>query len=78
MEDRISAAAGIPQSLNSSDTALGTVWAAEEVRADKCVENAKDIGELIGTPFVVRDMVQIIDALGEDGMLRYWGECVEL
>lgn len=30
-------------------------------------------GELIGTAFVARDMVEIIDALGEDGLLRYWG-----
>lgn len=27
----------------------------------------------MGTAFVVRDMMRIVDALGEDGMLRYWG-----
>lgn len=26
------------------------------------------------TAFTARDMLQIVDALGEDGLLRYWGE----
>lgn len=31
-------------------------------------------GELIGTAFTARDMMRVLDALGEDGLLRYWGE----
>lgn len=27
----------------------------------------------MGTAFVARDMMQIVDALKEDGLLRYWG-----
>jgi hypothetical protein len=38
-------------------------------------EQAKEVGELIGTGFTARDMMQIVDALDEDGMLRFWGEC---
>ncbi|KAI8713932.1 hypothetical protein NCS52_01239300 [Fusarium sp. LHS14.1] len=30
-------------------------------------------GQFLGTSFIARDMMQIVDALDEDGMLRYWG-----
>jgi pimeloyl-ACP methyl ester carboxylesterase len=36
-------------------------------------EGNAEIGRFLGTPFVVRDMVRIIDALEEDGLLRFWG-----
>ncbi|ERF70267.1 hypothetical protein EPUS_09105 [Endocarpon pusillum Z07020] len=62
-----------PLSSLSSDTAVGTAWAYKRTLAETCYENRKDIGDLIGTAFVARDMMQIVDALGEDGMLRYWG-----
>ncbi|KAK4209378.1 TAP-like protein-domain-containing protein [Rhypophila decipiens] len=41
----------------------------------ECAENNRNssIGEYVGTTFVARDMIQIVDALGEDGLLRYWG-----
>jgi hypothetical protein len=39
-----------------------------------CLNNTQEIGSLLGTAFVVRDMVRIIDALGEDGLLRYYGK----
>ncbi len=41
--------------------------------AEACYSTMNATGELIGTAFVARDMVEIIDALGEDGLLRYWG-----
>lgn len=41
--------------------------------AETCFQNARDVGELIGTGYVARDMMQIVDALGEDGLLCYWG-----
>ncbi|KAL8672746.1 MAG: hypothetical protein Q9168_002800 [Polycauliona sp. 1 TL-2023] len=59
--------------LNSSDTAIGQTWAAKTVFAETCHQKAKEVGELIGTGYVARDMMQIVDALGEDGLLRYWG-----
>ena len=59
--------------LNASDTAVGASWAARKTLANSCYKNAKDVGELIGTGYVARDMMQIVDALNEDGLLRFWG-----
>ncbi|KPI43443.1 Tripeptidyl aminopeptidase [Cyphellophora attinorum] len=33
----------------------------------------EQLGELIGTAFVARDVNAIAEALGEDGLIRYWG-----
>ena len=63
----------IPQVLTGSNTDVGTVWAGKEILADLCSETMAEYGELIGTAFVARDLMQIVDALDEDGMLRYWG-----
>ena len=62
--------------MTASDTGLGTVWAGKEILAELCYKSARGVGELIGTAFVARDMMRIVDALGEDGLLRYWGESV--
>lgn len=35
-------------------------------------------GEFVGTAFVARDFMAVVDALGEDGLLRYWGESLVL
>ncbi|KAL9003299.1 MAG: hypothetical protein Q9188_003819 [Gyalolechia gomerana] len=59
--------------LNASDTTVGDIWAAAQALGESCYENARDVGELIGTGFVARDIMQIVDALDEDGLLRYWG-----
>lgn len=50
------------------------MWAVKQTLAENCYNNAREVGELIGTAFVARDMMQIVDALKEDGLLRYWGE----
>lgn len=42
--------------------------------ADRCYRTQGRNGELIGTAFVVRDMMQIVDALGGNKMLNYWGK----
>ncbi len=62
---------------NSSNVALGQDFAASEIQALQCLNATEDIGGLMGTAFVARDMAQIVDALGEDGLLRYWGEPTE-
>ncbi|CAO1597589.1 hypothetical protein XANCAGTX0491_001396 [Xanthoria calcicola] len=62
-----------PVCLNSSDTAVGATRAVRAVLAKSCEENAKDTAKLIGTGYVARDMMQIVDALGENGLLNYWG-----
>ncbi|KAH0422352.1 nedd8-like protein [Colletotrichum camelliae] len=58
---------------NSSDVTPGRLWASTKLLVDKCYEKNKEIGGVYGTAFVARDMMQIVDALGEDGLLRYWG-----
>lgn len=59
---------------NASNTATGALWAYRKVQADACAEKGKDIGELIGTSFTARDMMKIVDALDEGGMLNYYGK----
>lgn len=60
---------------NSSDTSLGRLWVAGELTATTCAtyEPSKNVGELIGTAFTARDMMRIVDATNEDGLLRYYG-----
>ncbi|KFA46167.1 hypothetical protein S40293_03790 [Stachybotrys chartarum IBT 40293] len=58
---------------NSSDVALGAIWARAMLDSQTCFETENDTGNLIGTAFVARDMIRVVDALEEDGMLRYWG-----
>lgn len=58
---------------NSSDVALANLWARGAITADICYRNQKKIGSLISSAFVARDMIRIVDALGEDGLLRYYG-----
>lgn len=64
------------RSGNDSDTALRWLWARGEADNNICrvQGNGDKTAELIGTAFVARDMMHIVDALGEDGMLRYWGD----
>jgi len=49
------------------------VWAEASILAKTCGETQKTNGGLVGMAFTARDMIQIVDALGEDG-LRYWGK----
>jgi pimeloyl-ACP methyl ester carboxylesterase len=60
---------------DSSDVALGQTWATTKVWVDQCGKRkgAADVAEYLGTAFVARDLMAIVDALGEDGLLRYWG-----
>ncbi|SPO06306.1 related to hydrolases or acyltransferases (alpha/beta hydrolase superfamily) [Cephalotrichum gorgonifer] len=62
--------AGLP---DASDVSPGKIWAEATIVAKSCGERLKDTGDLVGMAFAARDMMQIVDALGEDGMLRYWG-----
>jgi pimeloyl-ACP methyl ester carboxylesterase len=62
---------------NSSDVAIGQNFANSEIQASQCLAATEDIGGLIGTAFVARDMARIVDALEEDGLLRYWGKHIQ-
>jgi hypothetical protein len=61
---------------NESDTALRRLWERGKVDGNICRKfgNGNETAELIGTAFTARDMMSVVDALEEDGMLRYWGE----
>ncbi|KAL4913976.1 TAP-like protein-domain-containing protein [Aspergillus aurantiobrunneus] len=58
---------------NSSEGAIGMLWARGTIDSEQCAANASRIGSVLTTPFVARDMMQVVDALEEDGLLRYWG-----
>lgn len=58
----------------ASDVALGELWAYATLFANDCFENAKEIGSFMGTAFTARDLLSVVDALDEDGMLRFWGK----
>jgi pimeloyl-ACP methyl ester carboxylesterase len=51
-------------------------WYAEF--AQNCSVGLAETGHLVGTAFVARDMLQIVEALEEDGMLRYYGTIIPL
>lgn len=59
---------------NSSDVALGRLWTQGAINSGLCFQKSNATGSLIGTAFVARDLISVVDALDEDGMLRYWGE----
>lgn len=50
------------------------MWPLFEESASNCSAGLASTGEYYGTAFVARDMLQIVDALEEDGMLRYLGK----
>ncbi|EFE37774.1 proteinase, putative [Trichophyton verrucosum HKI 0517] len=54
---------------------LGRLWSTASIFADICdrYPEANQRGKLISTAFTARDLMQIVDALEEDGLLRYWG-----
>ena len=54
--------------------APGKAWAAGTVISETCFAAQNKTGRFIGSAFVARDMIRVVDALGEDGMLRYWGK----
>jgi pimeloyl-ACP methyl ester carboxylesterase len=58
---------------NQSDVAAGATWAVATLDAQVCLESEADTGRFLGTAYVARDLIRVVDALEEDGMLRYWG-----
>ncbi|KIW09910.1 hypothetical protein PV08_11686 [Exophiala spinifera] len=60
-------------STNTTEVFLNVGWDYAGQTADYCAEQANDTGTLIGTAFTARDMIEIVDALDEDGLLRFYG-----
>lgn len=60
--------------------ALGRQWAGASLAAQACYGHpeSKERGELIGTAFTARDVMQIVDTVEEDELLRFWGKCVQM
>ncbi|RGP67125.1 hypothetical protein FSPOR_6181 [Fusarium sporotrichioides] len=48
-------------------------WESMQKVAEACYETQKENGRFLSTAFTARDMMKIVDALGEDGKLRFWG-----
>ncbi|KAH8732206.1 hypothetical protein GQ44DRAFT_754759 [Phaeosphaeriaceae sp. PMI808] len=55
-----------------TDDNLSTAIKFNSMQAKTCAD-AKYGSDLIGTAFVARDIKAISEALGEDGLIRYWG-----
>lgn len=58
---------------NMTDFFLSAGWDLAGEMAESVVSDNNATGSLIGTVFVARDMLEIVDALCEDGMLRFYG-----
>jgi hypothetical protein len=63
-----------PTYANTSDTAPGQIWTTQGTVAHLCKERNHMNGSYVGTAFTARDLITVVDALGEDGMLRFWGK----
>ncbi|KAM0350656.1 hypothetical protein ACHAPU_003143 [Fusarium lateritium] len=48
-------------------------WQKMQAIAEACYATQQENGRFLSTAFTARDMIKIVDALGEDGKLRYWG-----
>ncbi|OGM42313.1 proteinase [Aspergillus bombycis] len=58
----------------SDEMALGRLWAGSELFANFCAEGElKENGQYMSTAFTARDLMQIVDAVTDDGLLKYWG-----
>jgi len=60
---------------NASDVARGLLWAGGKNYADACADYPEALkrGPLIDSSFTARDAMKIVDAVEEDGLLRYYG-----
>lgn len=49
------------------------IWDPSEATATACFEQQAKYGRFVGTTFVARDMISIVDALDQGPKLNYWG-----
>lgn len=68
-----SAAAPELKSSLSSSSQAATNWANAEIFSRDCYAAQNLTGAYLGSAFDARDWMSVVDALGEDGMLRYYG-----
>lgn len=60
-------------SSNVTQNFLDFAWEGAKQKAETCYATNNKTGQFIGTASVAHDMISIVDALGEDGLLRYYG-----
>jgi hypothetical protein len=55
--------------------AIGRLWGGSQVLSNACYNypGFREKGSLVSTAFSARDLMQIVDAVESDGLLRYWG-----
>lgn len=58
----------------SQSSELENIIDGNSLIGEECEQQGPELGTLVGTAFVARDMMQIVDALNDDGMLRYVGK----
>ncbi|KAL4936843.1 hypothetical protein BDV06DRAFT_216351 [Aspergillus oleicola] len=57
----------------SADTRAAELWTRGTVDSEACAAVGAKNGSVQTTAFVARDLISAVDALEEDGLLRYWG-----
>ena len=62
--------------VDAYETALAETFASSQAFTNICQERnkASETPKFLGTAFVARDLMSVVDALGEDKLLRFWGE----
>lgn len=60
-------------STNLTEYFMSGGWESAGTIADVCQASNNKTGSLIGTVSTTRDMLEIVDAIGEDGLLRFYG-----
>lgn len=60
-------------SLDMQTELVNGGWASANELAEACRESGPELARFMSTAFVARDMLEIVEALDEDGMLRYLG-----
>lgn len=58
--------------VNASDVAVGEAWVSAGNVAGACAVNMV-AAPYVGTAATARDHMSVVDALGEDGLLHYYG-----
>lgn len=60
-------------STNATEGFLNYGWDLAGDIADACAQQASETASLIGTAFVARDVMEIVDALDDGNLLHYYG-----
>lgn len=58
--------------VNSSDNALGLLYERAQLLGQLVESRSGDIAQYLTTSMVARDMVLLVNALGDEG-IQYWG-----